>query len=194
MSNQTSKKSSNQVNKQMFVSPCKYAMKCTRKECTGAHPSSYAEPTARVTKAVKMCREDLTCTRVDCFFGHKSPACVNFTDEQYMEYCDKYGKNFYAFWECEHPSVPREDALKLYLDAYVPVETREFISHCIAVAEMEWEECKITAEMEECEKAIDILHPPVVVDEYDELIEEAEELEAIMREGDEFFAALEVSN
>jgi hypothetical protein len=113
-----------------------------------------------------------------------------------------YANNFYDFWESEHSSVPREDALKLYLDAYIPMEAHAFLTNCIEMAEQTWEELKITAEMEECEKAIDIIHPPIVVLEEEEeddeaylnaRAEEAEELEAIMCEGEEFFAELDAS-
>ncbi len=198
MSIQTSNQTSNQTSKPMFVTPCKYAMKCTRNECTGAHPSPSAPDTARISKAVKMCRDDLSCTRPDCYFGHQSPACVNLSEEQYMKNCDGLYNNFYDFWENEHPSVPRDDALQTYLTTFFPPEMREFVSHCIEVVETEWEERKITEEMEECEKAIDSLHPPVIVEEEEEedddayinaLYEQSEELEA-MREGDEFFAEL----
>ncbi len=184
--------------KQMFVTPCKYAMKCTRPECTGAHPNPNAPATARVSKSVKMCRDDLSCTRLDCCFGHQSPSCLAFSEEKFFEQCDDIGTNFYAFWENEHPSVPRDDALQLYLTEYYPEECRAYISHCIETAEELWEERKITEEMEECEKAIDALHPPVVEETEDDLfnafLDEHEDLEeAMMHDGDEFFAELPAS-
>lgn len=188
--------------KQMFVTPCKYAMKCTRRECTGAHPNPRAPATARVSKPVKMCRDDLSCTRPDCYFGHKSPECLNISEEQYMERCDEIGGNFYAFWENEHPSVPREDALQLYLTEFFPSEARAFISHCIETAELFWEERQIAEEMEQCEEAYDALHPPVVEETEDDLLnaflDEQEENqdkleEEMMHDGDEFFAELPAS-
>ena len=150
MNSQSTPLSNTQLS-QLTGIPCKFAMKCTRPECTYAHPNPMAPITTVITKLTKLCRNGLKCTRSDCYFGHSSPAL--FYQQAVLRH-NEWVRNFEAFLTEENPKSDHNKAFNEYLAVFHP-EARSSNALWLEIAKNLREEHRIQTEMEECLDAID---------------------------------------